>query len=133
MTAQLLDSLYFEEDDQTEFFVMDLVLLPKRRSKIWRHFEKVPEQDYAESLVCSTCCWRRYVATWRLINNQLYLAEMYGRYKLLKPLPAVWVTQTIRLRQDEFMFDKLRDDNTFEMELEIANGVCHQLRVGDLN
>jgi len=143
MRGQLMDSLYLEESPM-EYFTMDFIPLPKRRSKKWRYFQEVVQQEnvvtcktelstttttndddqaWRDLLLYSTGCWRNYVATWRVVDKQLYLAEVFGRYKISQPLHAVWVSQTSRIRKEGCVFDPLNDDNTFDFELHFQNGV----------
>lgn len=140
MRGQLMDSLYLE-DSPIEYFVMDFISLPKRRR---RYFEEVVQQEIAPTYNCelstpnnddddqawrdlllySTGCWRNYVATWRIVGKQLYLADIWGRFKLIQqPLHAVWVSQTTRIRKEECVFDALNDENTFDFKLHFQNGV----------
>ncbi|MEZ8102550.1 hypothetical protein [Vibrio bivalvicida] len=53
----------------------------------------------------STACWRNYIATWEVIDNQLLLVKLDGKYQLVggKPLVAHWFTGSFQLPQGELV------------------------------
>lgn len=71
------------------------------------------------ALWCSTACWRGYIATWEIINDELYLVNICADFSdtieinLEKLLPgevyngrvkASWVTDTLVVPQGECIF-----------------------------
>ena len=73
----------------------------------WHHprFRKLSEQEAKAAsegaILFSTACWRRYVATWSIADNRLYLLSIKGIYRLdgEEPLFAEWVSETLRVPQ----------------------------------
>ncbi len=59
----------------------------------------------SNGLYLSTACWRNYIATWEIRNNQLMLVRLEGIYKFAdeKPLVADWFTGEFELPQGELI------------------------------
>lgn len=53
----------------------------------------------------STACWRNYIATWEIRNNQLLLIQLEGKYQIKgeQPLIAYWFTGEFELPQGELV------------------------------
>ena len=49
--------------------------------------------------IFTTSCWRRYIATWAIVERKVYLKAIVGRYKLVSEemLFAYWYTGKIVL------------------------------------
>ena len=47
----------------------------------------------------STACWRRYIATWEILDDVLYLKDINGKYKLLSDFPIIadWYSNTLKI------------------------------------
>ena len=63
---------------------------------------KGPRSD-DEWLAGSTACWRRYIGTWEVRRERLYLSALVGCYELTAggPVPADWVTAVLCVPRGE--------------------------------
>lgn len=68
-----------------------------------RDIEKEIEEKQLPRYILSTACWRRYIGTWEVKDGKLYLNEVVGRYKKLKPEPlfAKWFSGVLRIPKGE--------------------------------
>ncbi|MCW8331981.1 hypothetical protein MD588_24620 [Photobacterium sp. SDRW27] len=59
----------------------------------------------SSGLYLSTACWRNYIATWEIREQQLFLAQLEGKYRLVdgEPLVANWFTGEFELPQGELI------------------------------
>ena len=70
---------------------------------------RVTELDESEMMLAgflgSTACWRKYVGTWEIIDDVLYLIYVEGRYKLTEgaPLKADWFSGVIRIPRGKIL------------------------------
>jgi len=120
-----------------DFSVASQIPLPKRRSKRWRHFEKLPPEAWQSTFLRTTCCLRRYIASWRIADNKLCLKSIFGRYKLKtnEPLFAEWVTATVRIVDGECVeYVHAAFQSKFEREIVISvvNGAVSPSAVATL-
>lgn len=121
MTAQIRDSIEYEG---RKMGLSCDVPLPRKHPGI-RYVEDGERDNF---LADSSGCWRGYIASWRIRNDQLFLTGIDGRYDLLgeDPLPAVWVSGKIRLTGGEFVeYVHMGYHSTFEYEvvLKVRKGV----------
>lgn len=121
MTAQMPDSIEYEGH---KMGLSCDVPLPKKHPRI-RYVERGERDNF---LTDSSGCWRGYIASWRIKNDQLFLTGIDGRFELLgdEPLPAVWVSGKIRLTAGESVeYVHMGYSSTFEHEwvLKIKKGV----------
>lgn len=108
-----------------EYRVASQIPLPKRRSKKWRHIQKLPPQEW-QPLFGSTLCGRHYMATWQMTDDKLLLKFLDGCYQLKENTPllfAEWVTSNLRIVVTDTWFFSL--DSTFEREfvLPVVRGI----------
>ncbi len=63
------------------------------------------KSEDTNGLYLSTACWRNYVAGWEVLNNQLLLVRLEGKYKLKddEPIVANWFTGEFELPQGELI------------------------------
>lgn len=62
--------------------------------------------DYdTQGVYLSTACWRNYVATWEIRDNQLFLVQIEGKYRLVngEPIVANWFTGEFELPQGDLV------------------------------
>ena len=78
--------------------------LPKRRQRRQR-LKKVEGWDKLNIPFGSTACWRGYIASWRVADQKLYLAGIYGAVELVgeKPLHASWFSGTLCLMEQDIV------------------------------
>jgi hypothetical protein len=89
-----------------------------------------------EPWLFSTACWRRYMGTWEIRDERLYLVKVVGRYRLAKggPLFADWVSGVLRvprgkqIRYVHMGFESVYEEDTF---IEVEGGVVAGTRVVD--
>jgi hypothetical protein len=98
MTAQMSDLILMSK----EMYALHTSLaLPKGDSRI------VPQEPHTDPgkphFFGSTACWRRYVATWEIREDQLYLTKIDGYTGLdsREPIFADWVSSTLLIPQGE--------------------------------
>jgi hypothetical protein len=83
----------------------------------------VDEQpENARWLMSSTACWRRYVGTWEVRDDRLFLVGLTGAYALAgaEPLFADWFTGVLRVpRGRELEYVHMGFGSLYEEELHI--------------
>ena len=64
------------------------------RAGSWQQLAAAAGVGSAERIVDSSACWRRYRATWEIIDDRLYLMHVDGHFERLGALPlhADWFT-----------------------------------------
>ncbi|GHB14115.1 hypothetical protein [Modicisalibacter luteus] len=91
MTKQVKDTLIWEDET---FLLEKPPELPKHHDKIvpGRPQNADPMDDYLD-ITTSTACHRGYIATWEVVEGQLYLTGLEGRFQLPEgPVLADWVS-----------------------------------------
>ncbi len=65
---------------------------------------ELAEND-SNGLYSSTACWRNYVASWEIRDEQLYLVQLEGKYRIVagEPIIADWFTGEFELPQGELV------------------------------
>ncbi|MGE0766620.1 MAG: hypothetical protein AB7L90_09165 [Hyphomicrobiaceae bacterium] len=98
MTAQISDDFSM---NGAIACLMGCPALPWHHPRLARLTDDEAMKACRDGLIFSTACWRRYVATWRLERDRLYLDAIEGIYRLEgeAPLFADWVTETLRVAQ----------------------------------
>ena len=84
----------------------------------------------------STACWRRYVATWAIRNEALWLVEVAGKYRLegAEPLIADWFSGSLRVPRGEILrYVHMGFETVFEEDLwiDIQEGKVTATRLVD--
>jgi hypothetical protein len=69
---------------------------------LWsRNITKLTRNDEhkLDPVFCSTACYRNYVATWKIIDDKLYLAKLSGAYALVNDEQDFvdWYSGTIKI------------------------------------
>ena len=80
-----------------------------------------------ENIIFSTACWRRYIGTWEIKNDKLYLNDVVGRYKKITkdPLLAQWFSDVIIVPKEKLLcYDHMgfKSVNEKEVRVIIKNG-----------
>lgn len=112
MTAQICDNIDYE--GRRMGVGCDISLCKHPRIK---YIEK-GERDHF--LTESTACWRGYIASWTIKDNQLFLADIQGCLELVgsEPLLATWVSEKIRLVSGEIVkYVHMGYYSTYEYEI----------------
>lgn len=67
---------------------------------------EIEEKDVVGHGICfSTACWRRYIGTWEIRDDRLYLNSIAGRFKLItdRPIFAEWFSGVIIIPQGKML------------------------------
>lgn len=102
MTAQVKDNCKYLGCDYQMPYLLDIPLGDPRIVEL----SSVELQSVdSNGLYLSTACWRNYLATWEIHNNQLLLVRLEGKYKLAdgNALVADWFTGEFELPQGELV------------------------------
>lgn len=91
MTAQVGERLIL---DGTTVEMTSCPELPLRNKRL---VKRAPEDPAVPGIAFSTACWRRYIGTWRIDGDRLYLVAVAGDYRLVgdEPLFADWVSEKL--------------------------------------
>lgn len=102
MTNQLKDNCRYLGCDYHMPFALPF---PINDSRIVELTSAELESIDSNGIYLSTACWRRYIATWEVRDNQLLLVQLEGRYRLAgdEPLLAEWFTGEFELPQGELV------------------------------
>jgi hypothetical protein len=98
MTAQVSDLILISNE---KYSLHTNLALPDGDSRF------VAQQPHADPATPhffnSTACWRRYIATWEIREDHLYLTNIEGYIGLdsSEPILADWVTSTLTIPQGE--------------------------------
>ena len=73
---------------------------------------KLTDEEYKalhDITTSSTACMRRYISTWKIKDNKLYLIAIKGRYKLSTevPLLADWFTDILKIPAGKILHQDL--------------------------
>jgi hypothetical protein len=115
MTAQIHETLILNGEKTSMAFCPPL---PRDH----RVVELKENEIDSDSLVFLTACWRRYIGTWEIKDNKLYLNKLFGALKLqsLDPVHADWFTGVLRIPQGERLhYVHMGFGSVFEKELHI--------------
>ncbi len=75
-----------------------------------------------DPILYSTACWRRYIATWEIKNNKLFLIDIIGKYKLesKEPIFAEWFSGEIKIpRGPMIQYIHMNFASIYEKELHL--------------
>src|SRR5690606_14833793 len=121
----------------------DTMLLHALPFDEWRNQSKYDKPLFPDSLVgFSTGCWRGYVAYWEIIDDQLYLTNIYNERKNAKAnlqvifgkkvkngrVKAYWFSDTVTAFRGKLLYsDHAGFSSVFEHEYEYVfdNGILH--------
>src|SRR5260221_14049621 len=106
MTAQAHEILILEGNHTSMSFCPPI---PPNHPRIVtltvEELKKQLELGEIPSIIYSTACWRRYVATWELKDGRFYLVDIRGRIKVIgsDPILADWFTGVLRIPDGELL------------------------------
>lgn len=112
MTAQIRDNI--EYDGRKMGVSCDISI---RKHPRIRYVDNGERDTF---LTGSTACWRGYIASWKIQDNQLFLTGLEGCLELIgeDPVPATWVSEKIRLTAgDVVKYVHMGYVSTFEHEI----------------
>jgi len=102
MTAQEHEKLIYNGEETSMAFCP-----PIPNPEIDPRFEELSDEEVQEKHpeVLSTACWREYIGTWEIKEDQLFLLDLRGRLRILAPAPilADWFTGVIRIPHGEIL------------------------------
>jgi len=71
----------------------------------------------------STACWRNYIGTWEIANDQLFLVDIIGRFKKVEPEPifADWATGKLIIpRGERLQYVHMGFESVYEEEVHVT-------------
>ncbi len=77
-------------------------------------------------IVFSTACWRRYIATWVIEHDRVYLKEVTGilAMRTTAPVLADWLNETLHYTSGDVVErSRLRTVREYDHYLDFENGV----------
>lgn len=117
MTAQVPEKLVFNGEKTSMTFCPPL---PEQHPRIIKLDDK--DMDHNDYWVFSTACWREYVGTWEIKNDQFYLVDIAGRYKIngKDPILADWFSGVICIPQGDLLqYVHMGFGSVYEQEIHI--------------
>lgn len=115
MTAQIHETLIIDGKKSSMAFCPPL---PENDPRL----TKLKDSEIKHGIILSTACWRQYIGTWEIKDDQLYLVSIEGRFKLSgdSPILADWFTGTLRIPQGKVLhYVHMGYGSVFEQELHI--------------
>lgn len=96
MTQQAPDTIFYHG---TLYHLFGDAWWPRDHTRI-----QAGPPDTGHPVVGSTACYRGYVATWRILNDRLWLAHISGKWSLVDdaPILADWYSGRLILTQSGF-------------------------------
>ena len=119
MTAQVPEKLIL---DGKETSLMFCPPLPKNDARLVRLTRSEIEQSDPPPIIFSTACWRNYIATWEIKDDQFFLVDITGSYRLESPEPilANWFSGVLRIPRGEILqYVHMGFGSVYEQELHI--------------
>ena len=125
MTAQISDNLIID-GGAVDF--MGCPPLPWHDPRLVKLTDREAKRAGHERWLGTTACWRRYVATWYISDDRLYLGSIDGiyRFDVDAPVFADWVTQELKIVHGEVLHSvNMGFGSVFEREvfLNVVDGV----------
>ena len=129
MTAQVGEKLIMNNDELSMLCCPEIPEHPRIKERSKEEFldfvNKLETRDQTPGYIplLSTACWRRYIGTWEIKENRLYLVDVLGRFELLgdEPLFADWFSGTLRIPRGKLVKYVHSDfASIFEKELKIT-------------
>jgi hypothetical protein len=96
MTAQVKEKLTYEGEAMSMAFCPPI---PQEHPRI-KTYELIElEHKDIDGFIFSTACWRRYIGTWEIKDDQFYLVSVEGIYEVVgkEPILADWFTGVLRI------------------------------------
>jgi hypothetical protein len=117
MTAQIGEKLIFEGQEISISFCPPL---PDKHPGII-HLETTAIECDVCSLIGSTACGRGYIGTWAIENDNFYLVDLVGQYKMTDkhPILAEWFSGNIRVPQGELIYCNRAGSRVYDRELHL--------------
>ncbi len=119
---------------------MPVVLsFPADDKRIQRLSDTELENIDSNGVYLSTACWRNYLATWAIKDNQLFLNKLEGRYLLVDntPMLADWFTGEFELPQGDLVDCNIelgfQLKYTQAIKLTFVSGVLVESKLRDLD
>ena len=134
MTAQFHEKLILEGEETSMAFCPPI---PDNHPRIVKMSQTEVDSGIKAgvipSLIFSTACWRRYVATWELKDGCFYLVAVHGVYGMTgsEPIFADWFTGVLRIPSGKLLhyvhmgFGSVYE---FETHLKIERGIVIEER-----
>lgn len=131
MTAQIHERLIFDGQETSMAFCPPL---PEGHSRVIEIDPDKAEHDDSDSILFSTACWRGYQGTWEIKDEQFYLVDLRGRFRLQgeEQLLADWFSGVLRIPRGEMsQYVHMGFGSIFEEEVhvKIVAGKVVALRV----
>lgn len=119
MTAQADEILIF---DGKETLISSWPPLPRQHPGIIQRKEEIDQniQNLAP-IIGSTACWRGYIGTWKIQDEQLYLINLVGCYEMVDthPIFADWVSGLIRVPQGKLLYGDRSGTKVYAQEIHL--------------
>ena len=129
MTEQVREEIHWNGN---KAFMLYAPNIPNDHPEILHEFHAKSFDE--ECLINSTACWQRFISTWEIVDNSLFLKSVVGKYKISRPIAATWFSGTITIPQgrtlDCFSMS-LHDLHESEIRIRIRKGqvVKEEIRV----
>lgn len=140
MSMQIRENIIFEGE---EMFTASHLPLPKEQGLVEKtelpeiNSDEVSFRERVRLIVknpfSSTACRRRYIGTWEIKNDKLYLLDIRGSYKIISKTPifAKWFSGSIVITSGERLKMALNPRYEIEKDVEIENGVVKNIKTID--
>jgi hypothetical protein len=136
-TAQLPEILIYEGKREM-MFTCPQIPTDHPRIKVLTEEELIEKETdrFINPMIFSTACWRRYVGSWEIRDNRLFLRRIDGRFELTGegPLFADWVSRSLTIPRGEVLervhmgFDTVYEENVI---IHVENGVVVNTEIID--
>ena len=102
MTAQISDSLSINGEKVS---LQGCLALPWNDPRLIEMSEEEAEERSQSLAIGCSFCWRQYIASWKIVDDRLFLADIEGIYRWEGELPvfAHWVTDIVRIGEGDML------------------------------
>jgi hypothetical protein len=103
MTYQIHEKLILNGEPA---FMVSFPDIPREHPRILHEFHTEPSSNRLSiSVIGSTACGRNYIGTWEVRDEQFFLKQVYGQYKIdgPDPVPATWFSGRLVLPQGKII------------------------------
>ena len=133
MTAQVQEKLILEGEETSMSFCPPL---PSDDPRVMIRTRAEIEQESYPPIIFSTACWRNYIGTWEIKDQQFFLVHIDGRFKLVgnEPILASWFSGVLRIPRGKLLrYVHMGFESVYEQELhiKIENGQVRHARLID--
>ena len=127
MTVQVQEVLLLEGVRRNMRTIPDLPPAHARIVEIPHWFVEEGEDGIIES----TACWRRYIGTWAIRDDRLYLEEIRGRYRLVgeDAIWAQWFSGTLEVSSDGLMQRAVMGSPDQDLQIHVVKGCVTGVQV----